>query len=98
MPSRTCWSPWWAPVTDEYCEDCDMTKAFCIHGNPPAKIEFDRLVATGPTIEAQYNVTDCAGCGHRITQGRMITMTSEGWAHAEEVDPPQPDNTFEGIV
>lgn len=88
-------------VTEEWCDACDMTKAFCVHGNPPKEQPRTPLLAVGPTIEAQIG-SECPGCGDRIHPEDTITLSDEGWVHADEVSSDKPTTTdsglFEGII
>lgn len=87
-------------MAEPWCDHCDLPLATCVHGNPPTtKYDADVLYRSGPTIAAQFGGTECVGCGERIVKDEEITRTSEGWAHAREVqDPPVADvSIFEGI-
>lgn len=85
-------------MTYGFCDRCDLPLATCIHGNPPKVPERLGLIRRGPTISAtQYS--ECVGCGEGIAPEQAITLSDEGWAHANEVeDPPSQSNVFEGIV
>ncbi len=87
-----------------FCHHCDMPRAFCEHGM--AKIPAPAILErSGPTIDALFTGTPCAGCGEKIHEGKSITMTPDGWAHSAEVESPSPSDkpprtsprTFDGI-
>lgn len=90
-----------------HCEHCDMSKAYCPHGNAGAaqavREEFSRAARRtgctegefGPTIDASIP-GECVTCGGRIEVGSRITHISEGWVHAD-LPARSNDVSFEGF-
>lgn len=85
---------------EEFCEHCDMAKAYCPHGNPqPVQTQPEDCTGgqQGPTLEASFP-NECPVCGHWFATGDRITLIDGDWVHAASQQPaPKTEDLFDGI-
>lgn len=84
----------------EFCEHCDMAKAYCPHGNPqPVQVRPEDCTGgqQGATIEAAFP-SECGTCGGQIDTGDPITLIDGYWVHVAPQQPaPEVEGLFDGI-